>query len=110
MKTAIYYNDITKEITSVTDSDLSSEAGWTLLTDEADLRLLAVRAILAERNLVEDVTAVYWHLPQPTQAGGPALICDASEKKAGARMGQLCSRLLGNQHQQYQSSTAKRAA
>ena len=87
MNTGIYYNNITKEITSVTNSDLPSEAGWRQLTDDPQLGLLAVRALLVDRGLVDEDTTVYWHLPQPDQAGGPALVCaqTETEKKTGGR-------------------------
>ncbi len=104
MKTGIYYNDITKEITSVTNSDPPSEAGWTHLTGETKLGLLAVRAIVVGRGLVDDEKAVYWHLPQPKQAGGPALVCEPPEKKAGGRLGWLWSGFRGEHRWQLPAS------
>lgn len=104
MKTGIYYNDITKEITSVTNGDLPSEVGWRQLTDDPRLGLLAVRAFLVERGLVDDDTAVYWHLPQPKQAGGPALFCEPPEKKTNGRLGRLWSGLRGDDRRQLPAS------
>ena len=110
MKTGIYYNNMTQEITSVTNGDLPSEAGWTHLTDESQLGLLAVRAILVGRGLVEDDTAVYWHLPQPEQAGGPALVCEPPDKNTSGWRGRLWPPLKGNQRQQLSASSAKGSA
>ncbi len=98
MKTGIYYNDTTREITSVTNGGLPSEAGWTHLTDDAQLGLLAVRAILVDRGLVDDGTTVYWHLPQPEEEGGPALRCDVAARRQSAPgwWGRLRALLRGN--------------
>ena len=109
MNTGIYYNNITKEITSVTNSDLLSEAGWRQLTDDPQLGLLAVRALLVDRGLVDEDTTVYWHLPQPDQAGGPALVCaqTETEKKTGGRLSRLWSNLRGGHQRQLPTSSAK---
>ncbi len=110
MKAGVYYNDITHEITSVTNSDLPSGAGWTHLTDEAQLGLLAVRAMLIDRGLVDDDRAVYWHLPQPERAEGLALVCEPPDKKTRGLRGGLWSVLRGNERQQLSSSSAKGSA
>lgn len=104
MTKGIYYNHITKEITSVTNGDLPLDAGWRHLTDEPQLGLLAVRAILVNRNLVDDEKEVYWHLPQPKQAGGPALFCEPLEKNIGGRLGRLWSGLRGDDRRQLPAS------
>lgn len=98
MKTGIYYNDTTKEITSVTNGVLPSEDEWTHLTDDAQLGLLAVRAILVDRGLVDDGTTVYWHLPQSEEPGGPALRCDVADrpKSAPGWLGRLRALFRGN--------------
>ncbi len=98
MRTGIYYNDTTKEITSVTNGVLPSEAGLTHLTDDAQLGLLAVRAILVDRGLVDDVTAVYWYLPQSEEPGGPALRCDVADRPQSAPgwLARLRTLLRGN--------------
>lgn len=88
MNSGIYFNSTTKEITSVTDGDLGLEDNWTYLTNEARLGLLAIRSILRERGLVDDDTAVYWYLPQPSEATGSVPRCDvdiAREPTAGWR-------------------------
>ncbi len=83
MKKGMYFNQITKEITSVTTGDLPSESGWTHVTDETQLGLLAARAILVDRGLVDDDSAVYWHFPQPIEANQPLFLCqEPSERKA----------------------------
>ena len=106
MKTGIYYNDITNEITSVTSGALPSEAGCTHLTDDAQLGLLAVRAMLIDRGLADDGTAVYWHLPQPEEVGGPALRCDAAARRQSAAgwLGRLRALLRGNRRPQLPAS------
>ncbi len=106
MKTGIYYSDITKEITSVTNDALPSEDRWTHLTDDAQLGLLAVRAILVDRGLVDDVTAVYWYFPLPKEAGGPALQCDAAGTRQSALgwLGRLRALLRGNRRPQLPTS------
>ena len=108
MRTGIYYNDATKEITSVTNGALPSEAGWTHLTDETQLGLLAVRSILTDRGLVNDDRAVYWHFPQPEQAGGPLplLRCDVAgtRRSAGGWLGSLRGLLKGNRRPQLPAS------
>lgn len=83
MQKGTYYNRITKEITTITSGDLPSETGWTLLTDETRLGLLAARAMLVDRRLVDDESAVYWHFPQPLEANEPLFLCqEPSERKA----------------------------
>lgn len=106
MRTGIYFNDATKEITSVTNGALPSEAGWTHLTDETQLGLLAVRSILTDRGLVDDDTAVYWHLPQPQQAGGLLLLCDGpgTRRSATGWLGGLRTLLKGNSRPQLPAS------
>ena len=76
MNSGIYFNPTTKEITSVTDGDIGLEGDWTYLTKDARLGLLAVRSILRERGLVDDDTAVYWYLPQPSEATESVPRCD----------------------------------
>lgn len=102
MKTGIYYNAITKEITSVTNDTLPSDAGWTHLTDETQLGLLAVRSILADRGIVDDDRAVYWHLPQPEEAGGPPLRCyvAGTQLSAASWLVRLRALLKGNRRSQ----------
>lgn len=102
MKTGMYYNDATKEITSVTNGTLPSEAGWTHLTDETQLGLLAVRSILAERGMVDDDRTVYWHLPQPEEAGGPPLRCDVAgtQRSAASWLVSLRALLKGDRRSQ----------
>ena len=102
MRTGIYYNDARKEITSVTNGALPSEAGWTHLTDETQLGLLAIRSILTDRGLVGDDRAVYWHLPQPEQADGPPLRCDVAgtRQSAASWLGSLRALLKDNRRPQ----------
>ena len=106
MRTGIYFNDATKEITSVTNGALPSEAGWTHLTDETQLGLLAVRSNLTDRGLVGDDRAVYWHLPQPEQAGGPLLRCDGAgtRRSAAGWLGSLRALLKGSRRPQLPAS------
>ena len=59
MKTGIYYNDRTKEITSVSNGNVLPNAGWTQVSDESQLGLIAVRAMLEERGIIEDGSVVY---------------------------------------------------
>ena len=84
MKTGIYYNDTTKEITSVTDENISVGSDWCFLTSQAGLGLLAVRSMLVEQGLVNDERIVYWQLPQPRESTPAPILCDIpSTHRAG---------------------------
>ena len=76
MRTGIYFNPSTNEVTSVTDADAHPGAQWQHVSDDSKLGLLAIRKVVLERGLVNDLTTVYWYLPQPPEAIKPLLGCD----------------------------------
>ena len=99
MRTGIYYNQKTKEITSITGGDLLSGSGWMHVTDDARLGLLEARAVLVDHGLVEDGLTVYWHFPQPEKDGSLFLACEPRNRKIGG-LGRLWSGLRGSHRQE----------
>ncbi len=57
----IYFNRKTKEVVSINGHQEHLDLkGWLRVSDDSNLRLLAVRKLLRERRLVRDETRVYW--------------------------------------------------
>ena len=76
VKTGIYFNGSTNEITSAIDTEQALGQEWLQVSDDRGLRLLAVRKLLVERGIVEDPTTVYWRMPQPTDKPKLAVACE----------------------------------
>lgn len=64
MKTGIYFNAATCEITSVGPEDEPPGEAWRHVHEDHRLGLLTIRELLRDAHLVEDVRAVYWYFPQ----------------------------------------------
>ena len=74
MSPGIYLNEASNEILSVGVGEPTPDDGWTLITDDPRLGLVAARAIVVELGLTDDFRAVYWHMPQLTEAASLALL------------------------------------
>ncbi len=84
MRTGIYFNPSTNEVTSVTDADVPPRSQWQHVSDDSRLGLLAIRELVLERGLADDPTTVYWYLPQPAEAVKPLPGCDAPARPTNA--------------------------
>ena len=86
MKTGIYFNPATCEITSVGPEDEHPGEAWRRVHEDHRLGLLTIRELLRDAHLVEDVRAVYWFFPQPAEAVKLAFCADdvdAAAPRAG---------------------------
>lgn len=97
MRTGIYFNGTTNEITSVTDADGHPGPQWHHVSDDVGLGLLAIRQLLVERGLVGEGTTVYWYLAQPEEATSLVLPCEpvAEENANGGTLTRLRAALRG---------------
>ena len=86
MKTGIYFNPATCEITSVGPKDEHPGEAWRHVHEDHRLGLLTIRELLREAHLVEDVRAVYWYFPQPADAVS-MVFCDDDAAVAPPRAG-----------------------
>jgi hypothetical protein len=77
MKTGMFYNPATKEVTAVAESDGELGSQWRHVSDDASMGLLAVRKLLALRGVAHSPTEVYWLMPQPTEEAKIDPACNA---------------------------------
>ena len=70
MKSGIYFRPETEELETITgENDTLPGGGWQLLTDDTEPGLVAARALLVERGLVDEqrATDVYWYVARRKQ-------------------------------------------
>ncbi len=68
MINGIYFNKTTNEVMTITDTDDHPGKEWLRVVEETGLGLIAIRNLLADRELADDPAAVYWHMPQPEES------------------------------------------
>jgi hypothetical protein len=73
MQPGLYFRRETGEITTVRAGDAALPAGWAFIAPTLDAGLVAARALLVERGLVDPAAAghVYWLMPPPVRDARP---------------------------------------
>ncbi len=56
----IYFHSETREVLRVAEGGLNPGEGWIRIGEDDTLGLLAVRHLVEERKLVDDITTVEW--------------------------------------------------